>query len=67
VEELFPRTGNFQVVRLSEADARDDSDHLKKLRELVLENEPMYPNIEKWFDAKVVPGLKDSERIGYVG
>jgi predicted transcriptional regulator len=67
VEELFPKTGNFQVVRLSEADARGDSDHLKKLRELVLENEPMYPNIEKWFDAKVVPGLKDSERIGYVG
>jgi predicted transcriptional regulator len=67
VEELFPRTGNFQVVRLSEADARTGSDHLQKLRELVLENEPMYPNIEKWFDAKVVPGLKDSERIGYVG
>jgi len=37
------------------------------LRELVLENEPMYPHIDKWFDAKVVPGLKNSERIGYVG
>ncbi|HEA64671.1 MAG TPA: hypothetical protein ENI02_00805 [Candidatus Aminicenantes bacterium] len=67
MEDLFSQKGNFRVVRLSEADACAGSDHLKKLRELVLENEPMYPNIEKWFDAKVVPGLKCSERIGYVG
>jgi predicted transcriptional regulator len=67
VEDLFSQKGNFRVVRLSEADARAGSDHLKKLRELVLENEPMYPHIDKWFDAKVVPGLKASERIGYVG
>jgi len=67
VEELFPQKGNFRVVRLSEADTRAGSDHLKELRELVLENEPMYPHIDKWFDAKVVSGLKNSERIGYVG
>lgn len=67
MEDLFPQKENFRVVRLSEADARAGSDHLKKLRELVLENEPMYPHIDKWFDAKVVPGLKNSERIGYVG
>jgi predicted transcriptional regulator len=67
MSELFPRTGNLQVVRLSEKDACAGSDHLQKLRWLVLENEPMYPNIDKWFDAKVVPGLKNSERIGYVG
>ena len=65
--ELFSQKGDFRVVRLCEADARGDSDHLKKLRELVLENEPMYPNIEEWFDEKVMAGLKDSERIGYVG
>ena len=64
---MFSQKGNFRVVRLSEADAHAGSDHLKKLRELVLENEPMYPHIDKWFDAKVVPGLKNSERIGYVG
>jgi len=67
MEDLFTQKGNFRVVRLSEADARAGTDHLKKLRELVLENEPMYPNIEKWFDEKVIAGLKTSERIGYVG
>lgn len=67
MEDLFSQKGNFSVVRLSEADARGDTDHLKRLRELVLENEPMYPNINKWFDEKVMAGLKASERIGYVG
>ncbi len=67
MEHLFSQKGNFRVVRLSEADARAGSDHLKKLRELVLENEPMYPNIEEWFDQKVVSGMKSSERVGYIG
>ncbi len=67
MEHLFSQKGDFSVVRLSEADARGDTDHLKRLRELVLENEPMYPNIKKWFDEKVIAGLKASERIGYVG
>jgi len=67
MEDLFSQKGDFSVVRLSEADALAGTDHLKKLRELVLENEPMYPNIEKWFDEKVIAGLKASERIGYVG
>jgi predicted transcriptional regulator len=67
MDDLFSQKGEFRVTRLSEADARADSDHLKKLRELVLENEPMYPNIGKWFEQKVVPGLKTAERVGYVG
>ena len=67
MEELFPRTGNFKVVRISEADARGFTDHLKNFRDLVLEKEPMYPNIDKWFDQKVIPGLKSSERVGYIG
>jgi len=67
MKDLFSPNHNFRVVRLSEADAKAGTYHLKKLRELVLENEPMYPNIKEWFDAKVMQGLKVSERIGYVG
>ena len=67
MDKLFSLKGNFQVVRLSEADARAGTDHLKRFRELVLENEPMYPNIEEWFDQKVVSGMKSSERVGYIG
>lgn len=67
MSQLFLQKSDFQIARLSGTDAQNDTDHLKKLRELVLENEPMYPNIDKWFDNKVVPGLKSSERIGYIG
>jgi predicted transcriptional regulator len=67
VGDLFPKTGDFRVVRLCAADARGLTEHLNCLRGLVLENQPFYPDIEKWFDKKVVPGISSSERIGYVG
>ena len=67
MDELFSRTENFKVVRLGEADAHGFTDHLRDFRELVLENEQMYPNIEKWFDHKVIPGIKSCQRIGYIG
>jgi len=67
MRDLFFQKADFQIARISEADARGNTDNLQKLRELVLENESMYPNINKWFDKKVVAGLKTSERIGYVG
>ncbi len=65
--ELFPRKGNFKVVRLCEADARGFTDHLRDFRELVLENEQMYPNIKEWFNHKVIPGMKSCQRVGYIG
>lgn len=67
MQELFPKTVNFQVVRLSSVDAEKFSDHLINLRNLILENEPMYPNIGGWFDRKVISGVKSSERIAYIG
>jgi predicted transcriptional regulator len=42
------------------------SDDLLTLKSLLLENEDMYPGIDRWYAEKVVPGLKASERIAYV-
>jgi len=67
VEEFFSRTGDFQVVRLGEKDARGNTDHLRNFRELVLENQDMYPHIDKWIDQKVIPGMKTLERVSYIG
>ncbi len=58
---------NLQIVRLSDADAKYQTDHLSIFRQLVLGNEYMYPNIDRWFNEKVVPGLRSNERIAYVG
>lgn len=65
-QELFEKNAHFQAVRISREDAERRTDHFKVLRELVLENEQMYPNIKKWFDQKVVNGIAKEERIGYV-
>ncbi len=65
--ELFPKIENFRIIRLCEIDAINITDHLRDFKDLILENQPMYPNIDKWFDRKVVPGMKSSERIGYIG
>jgi len=58
---------NFNVVRLVEADVKDRTDHFHVLRDLILENEPMYPKIGRWVNSKVIPGLRDSERVAFVG
>lgn len=65
--ELFESKGNFQVVRLSEADARKYTDNLHNFRKLVLECEPEYPGIKKWVDKKVIPGVRSLERVAYIG
>jgi len=67
MKELFAKTANFQALRLSQEDAQKFSDHLKNFRSLVHENEFMYPNIKKWVNRKVIPGIKSGERVGYIG
>jgi len=54
---------HFSLVRLSSEDATRQSDHLRILGGMLLENEPMYPGIKSWYVNKVVPGLKSSQRV----
>ena len=58
---------DFRIARVGSADAIRRTDALKVFSELVVRNEGMYPGIAKWLDAKVLPGLKSNERIGFVG
>ncbi len=63
---LFPLTPRFTIAEIGKPDAQGWSDHLRVLRDLISANQEMYPGIDHWFSAKVVPGLKSSERIAYV-
>jgi len=66
--ELFAQLRNdFSIVRLCERDVRGDSDHWRVFRELVLQNERMYPGIGKWVDRRVGPELSGWKRIAYIG
>lgn len=58
---------DLKIIRLSSNDAQKDTDQLSILEELILTNEAMYPGIDKWFSAKVVPGILTKERTALVG
>src|SRR5258708_35372484 len=62
----FPIGDRFRFVELGNVDAQRSTDNLKVLKELIVANQNMYPNIDRWFAEKVVPGLRSSERIAYV-
>ena len=66
IGELFPKSPAFRIVQLGNHDARKTTDDLLTLKSLLLENEGMYPGIDRWYAEKVVPGLRASERIAYV-
>lgn len=58
---------NMQIVRLAEGDVRCRTDHLSDFRNLLVENEPLYPTIGSWLTSKVLPGIRHNERVGFVG
>jgi predicted transcriptional regulator len=64
--ELFARKADFWFVELGRSDAQKQTDNFKILRELIVSSQNMYPAIERWFDTKVVAGIKSSERVAWV-
>ncbi len=67
MNDLFSIKDDFRIVRLNEADAICLSDHLHNLKNLVLTKEDIYPKIDKWFNRKVISGLKINERSAFIG
>lgn len=64
---LFALAPRFRILQIGKNDARRITDELQTLRSFIVASASMYPNIDRWFDQKVVPGLKDSERVAYLG
>jgi predicted transcriptional regulator len=65
--ELLNIEKQFRVVRLEEGDVRSRTDHFEHLKQLVLTHEHMYPEIAKWFREKVTPGVRNAERVAFIG
>jgi len=62
----FPRE-SFRLVRIGRDDARRLSDDFHELRHLILQNEQAYPGIDRWFDGRVMEGLRNGQRTGFIG
>ena len=61
--DLFSAKKNIQIVKLNIDSVNFKTDDLRNFRESILSNEQMYPNIEKWYKNKVIPGIKSGERV----
>jgi len=57
---------NIEIVKFDSDNIDKQFDHLGDFKELILRNEDMYPNIDKWYKNKVLPGLKTSERTAFM-
>src|SRR5437588_620523 len=66
-QTMSQKLENFQIVRLAEGDVRCNSDHLSDFRNLLIANEALYPSIGTWLKRTVLPGIRHSERVAFVG
>lgn len=64
--DLFPLAPRFRISEIGAEDARRETDDFRTLKSLIVDSGDMYPSIGRWFENKVRPGLKASERVAYV-
>ncbi len=58
---------SFQLLRIRPDDAQGRTDTISVLTRELAKHEEHYPNIERWIDKKVIPGLRTGERVAYIG
>jgi predicted transcriptional regulator len=66
-QDLEISQDSFRLVRINQLDARELSDDFHCLRHTILGSEDSYPGIARWFDSKVMHGLRTGERSGFIG
>lgn len=64
---LFATESNLKIIRLTKDDILDRTDKVGLLSDQISKHEILYPNIEKWLEEKILPGIKKEKRVAYVG
>lgn len=65
--DLFSVKLDLKIAKITEGDVQVKTDRLKQFINVVEQHENMYPGINKWLKRKVLPGIKDGERVAYLG
>ena len=65
--DLFALESNLEIIRVTKDDVVKMTDKIKLLSKLISEHQSMYPDIGRWLNTKVLPGIKKDERIAYIG
>ncbi len=64
---LFATESNLEIIRVTKDDVLQMTDNIKLFSKLISEHQSMYPDIERWLNTKVLPGIKTNERVAYIG
>jgi len=66
-KNLFSQKNDLRLCRITKQNINISDLNLTYLKDLIIKHQDFYPDIDKWFDTKVIPGLKSGERIAYIG
>ena len=64
---LFEVESDLRFIRLTKEDVVESSDKIRLLSTQILKHEEMYPNIDNWLKSKVLNGIKEKNRVVYIG
>jgi predicted transcriptional regulator len=67
MKDLFNIENKIRIVEVNSIDVSKQTDNYRVVFDLIKKHQENYPNIEKWFKNKVVPGIKSNERGVYIG
>lgn len=65
--DLFTSEATLEIAKINKSDVITNSDLLNLFKISILKHEGMYPGISTWLKNKVLPGIKNGERIAYLG
>ncbi len=64
---LFEVESDLRFIRLAKDDVVESSDKIRLLSTQISKHEEMYPNIDNWLKSKVLTGIKEKNRVAYIG
>lgn len=67
MKDLFSIENKIRIIELNPTDVIKKTDKYHVAFNLIRKHEENYPDIEKWFKTKVLPGIKSNERGVYIG
>lgn len=65
--DLFSEKIDLRIAKINKYDVEVENDKSRQFKDVLKKHETMYPGIDKWFKNKVLPGIRDGERVAYLG
>jgi len=65
--DLFSEKMDIRITKITRDDVNLKTDKFKQFTDVLIKHETMYPDINKWFKDKVIQGIRNGERVAYLG